>query len=51
MHKLDKTTNLNIEDIVRSKNLKETYLHDTLEASDIINSKLELNHCIRTGYN
>ncbi|MEE9604343.1 MAG: sigma-54-dependent Fis family transcriptional regulator [Candidatus Scalindua sp.] len=46
MRKLDGTTSLNIADIVRNKNLKETHLHDILEASAIINSKLELNHVL-----
>jgi len=46
MRKLDGTTTLNIDDIVRNKNLKETHIHDILEASAIINSKLELNHVL-----
>ncbi len=46
MRNLDGTTSLNIADIVRNKNLKETHLHDILEASAIINSKLELNHVL-----
>ncbi|MBT6228089.1 MAG: hypothetical protein HOI47_15705, partial [Candidatus Scalindua sp.] len=44
MRKLDGTTTLNVDDIVRSKSLREASLHDILEASAIINSKLELNH-------
>jgi len=47
MRKLDGTTSLNIKDIVRNKNLKETHLHDILEASSIINSKLELSHVLK----
>ena len=46
MRKLDGTTTLNVDDIVRNKNLKETHIHDILEASAIINSKLELNHVL-----
>jgi hypothetical protein len=46
MRKLDGTTTLNIDDIVGNKNLKEAHLHDILEASAIINSKLELNHVL-----
>ncbi|MFQ5786737.1 MAG: hypothetical protein ACE5H1_02025 [Thermodesulfobacteriota bacterium] len=46
MLKLDGTTSLNIADIVRNKNLKETHLHDILEASAIINSRLKLNHVL-----
>ena len=46
MRKLNGTTNLNIADVVRNKNLRETHLHDILEASAIINSKLELNHVL-----
>ena len=46
MRKLDGTTSLNIDDIVRNKNLKEAHLHDILEASAIINSKLELNQVL-----
>lgn len=46
MRNLDGTTSLNIADIVRNKSLKETHLHDILEASAIINSKLELNHVL-----
>jgi Nif-specific regulatory protein len=46
MRKLDGTTTLNVDDIVRNKNLREANLHDILEASAIINSKLELNHVL-----
>ena len=46
MRKLDGTTTLNVDDIVRNKNLKEDHLHDILEASAIINSKLELNYVL-----
>ncbi len=46
MRKLDGTTTLNIDDIVRSTSLREANLHDILEASAIINSKLELNHVL-----
>ncbi len=46
MRKLDGTTTLNIDDIVGNKKLKEAHLHDILEASAIINSKLELNHVL-----
>jgi Nif-specific regulatory protein len=46
MRKLDGTTTLNVDDIVRSKSLREASLHDILEASAIINSKLELNHVL-----
>ena len=46
MRKLDGTTSINIADIVKNKNLKETHLHDILEASAIINSKLELSHVL-----
>ncbi len=46
MRKLDGTTSLNVTDVVRNKNLKENHLHDILEASAIINSKLELNHVL-----
>ncbi|GAX63018.1 transcriptional regulatory protein [Candidatus Scalindua japonica] len=44
---MDGTTSLRVEDIVRNKNLKETHLHDILEASAIINSKLDLNHVLK----
>jgi len=37
MRKLDGTISLNIADIVRNENLKETHLHDILEASAVIN--------------
>jgi len=37
MSKLDGATSLNIEDVVRNKNLKEIHLHDILEASAVIN--------------
>mgnify|MGYP003982604275 FL=1 len=46
MRVLDGTTTLNVDDIVRSKSLREASLHDILEASAIINSKLELNHVL-----
>ncbi|MEK6764682.1 MAG: sigma-54-dependent Fis family transcriptional regulator [Planctomycetota bacterium] len=46
MLKQNGATSFNIEDIVRNKNLKETHLHDILEASATINSKLELNHVL-----
>ncbi|ODS33623.1 MAG: two-component response regulator [Candidatus Scalindua rubra] len=46
MRKLNDTTSLNVEDIIRNKNLKETHLHDILEASAIINSRLELNYVL-----
>jgi len=46
MLKQNGSTSFNIEDIVRNKNLKETHLHDILEASATINSKLELNHVL-----
>ena len=46
MRELDGTTSLSVTDIVRNKNLKENHLHDILEASAIINSKLELNHVL-----
>jgi FOG: GAF domain len=46
MRKLDGTTTLNVDGIVRNKNLKEDHLHDILEASAIINSKLELNYVL-----
>ena len=46
MRKLDGTTTLNVDDIVRSTSLREASLHDILEASAIINSKLELNHVL-----
>ena len=46
MHKLDGTTTLSVDDIVKNKNLRETNLHDILEASAIINSKLELNYVL-----
>jgi len=46
MRKLDGTTTLNMDDIVRNKNLREAQLHDSLEASAIINSRLKLNHVL-----
>ena len=46
MRKLDGTTSLDVEEIVRNENLKETHLHDILEASAVINSKLELSHVL-----
>jgi hypothetical protein len=42
MRKLDVRSNLNIADIVRIKNLKETHLLDILEASAIIYSSDDL---------
>ncbi len=46
MRKLDGTTTIKVDDIVRNKNLREDNLQDILEASAIINSKLELNHVL-----
>ena len=46
MRKLDGTTTLNVDEIVRSTTLREANLHDILEASAIINSKLELKHVL-----
>ena len=41
------TISLNIEDVIENKNLTEIHLHDILEASAIINSKLELNYVLK----
>ena len=47
MENLKGTKSLDIADVVKNKNLKETHLHDILEASAIINSKLELNYVLK----
>ena len=47
MGNLNRTTSLDIADIVRNRNLKEAHLHNILKASAIINSKLELNHVLK----
>ena len=47
MGNLNRTTSLDIADIVRKKSLKETHLYNILKASAIINSKLELNHVLK----
>ena len=47
MGNINRTTSLDIADIVRNRNLKEAHLHNILKASAIINSKLELNHVLK----
>ncbi len=47
MGNLNRTTSLDIADIVRNRNLKEAHLHNILKACTIINSKLELNHVLK----
>jgi len=46
MRNISGTNSLDVEDVIRNKNLKEAHLHDILEASAVINSRLELNYVL-----
>ncbi len=46
MSRLNGITSYKIEDVLRNKSLKEAHLQKILEASAIINSRLELNHVL-----
>ncbi|MCP5006693.1 MAG: sigma-54-dependent Fis family transcriptional regulator [Planctomycetes bacterium] len=46
MKHLEKTLSLNIDDVIKNKNLKEVHLHDIIKAATIINSKLDLQYML-----
>lgn len=38
---------LNVKDVIKNKNLKDVYLHNILNAINVINSKLELSYVLK----